>query len=185
MEPTKVIKKELYPSSAYVCIQAPALTSQPTGSHPSRINPLRTQPWWSRSLGPETLVLRFRQNPPGNTSAIGWLMALSKDFISFCKSTEKKYNLINWSILSYFLMILLLDCPQNDRIALPLHPPPFAHPIASPLDWGRSFLVDCCVFFTLFSGHLRPRHIIFIFFVTSFTAAKRQQNTPHTRSATV
>ncbi len=46
-------------------------------------------PWWSRSPGPAARILRFRQNPPSRTSAMGWLMAALEDFVSFCKLAEK------------------------------------------------------------------------------------------------
>ncbi len=46
-------------------------------------------PWWSRSPGLAALILQFRQNPPGCTSVMGWLMAALEDFVSFCKLAEK------------------------------------------------------------------------------------------------
>ncbi len=51
-------------------------------------------PWWSRSPGPAAQILQFRQNPPGHTSVMEWLMAALEDFVSFCKLAEKLYNLI-------------------------------------------------------------------------------------------
>jgi len=54
-----------------------------------------------------------------------------------------------------FLIILQLDRPQNDRIALSLRPLPFSLPIISipsrPLVFGWLLC-----FFTSFCGHLRP-----------------------------
>jgi hypothetical protein len=46
-------------------------------------------PWWSHSPGPAARILRFKQNPPSHTSTMGWLMAASEDFVSFCKLAEK------------------------------------------------------------------------------------------------
>ena len=44
--------------------------------------------------GSSGTVLRFRRNPPGGTSAMGWSIAASKDFVSFGKLGKKKNNLI-------------------------------------------------------------------------------------------
>jgi hypothetical protein len=41
----------------------------------------RTSSWWSRELGPAAWLLQMHQYPHGGTFAMGWSMALTKDFI--------------------------------------------------------------------------------------------------------
>ena len=103
---------------------------------------------------------------------------MSKDFISFCKLAEKNSNLTNRSILPKFPPPAQLDCPQNNRISLPLCPHRSLVPSYLPFVDAAHFLL-IVAFFTMFWSRLSPRRIfIFICFVASFAAAKRLRNAP-------
>ena len=104
-----------------------------------------------------TDILIYTKHSLGSTSAMGWSMIVSKDFILFCTLAEKKYSLIHWSILSKFPLPTQLDFLQNDRTALCLHPPSHCRSKPYLIHWCRSFLLIVAfftMFFLFFNGFL-------------------------------
>ncbi len=113
-----------------------------------------------------------------STSAMYWSMAVSKDFISFCKSAEKKYNLINWWILPKSPPPPNSIAPKTIVSRSPCAPLCSLVPFYSPFVKVTHFWL-IVVLFTSFCSHLRLRRIlIFIFFVASFAATKWLRNAP-------